>query len=72
MLPVNRPVAAYPIGVRIFLAGAIIAVLYSLVQRTPWAPFPHRSDAFVLGLAVGAAIVLAVATFASREKPPRS
>jgi hypothetical protein len=54
---------------RFKIAGVIIilAVLYSLVQRTSLAPFPHTADDFVSGLAIGLAIGSALAWFTGRR-----
>jgi hypothetical protein len=45
----------------------ILAVIYALVQRTSFAPFPHTADDFVGGLAIGLAIGGVLAWFSGRR-----
>ena len=54
---------------RLKVAGVVIvlAVLYTLVQRTSLAPFSHTADDFVGGLAIGLAIGSALAWFGGRR-----
>jgi hypothetical protein len=60
--------------VRTIANGPIVVVagLYSLMQLTPFAPFPHRADSFVAGLAAGAALGYAILWAADRRsRSPR-
>ena len=54
---------------RLKVAGVVIilAVFYTLVQHTSLAPFPHRADDFVGGLAIGLAIGSALVWFSGRR-----
>jgi len=56
---------------RAFTMGAIVVVagLYSLVQLTRFAPFSHRADSFVAGIAAGAALFCVVIWVADRRSP---
>lgn len=57
------------VDLRFKVAGVVIilAVVYTLVQRTGLAPFPHTADDFVGGLAIGLAIGGALAWFSGRR-----
>ena len=61
--------SATSVDPRLKIAGVVVilAVLYTLVQHTSLAPFPHTADDFVAGLAIGLAIGSALAWFSGRR-----
>ena len=52
---------------RLKVAGVVVvlAAVYSLIQHTSLAPFPHAADDFVAGLALGLALGSALVWFRS-------
>jgi uncharacterized membrane protein len=50
-------------GMKFLAALAIASSVFSIIQQTPLAPFPHNADGFVLGLAAGFVIVIGLAFF---------
>ena len=46
---------------------ALIAALYTVIQHTSYAPFPHAADGFVAGFGVGIAIAGVIAWFRTRS-----
>ena len=58
--PVRHHTQPLDLRVKVIAIAAVLAFLYVLVQYTSYAPFPHRGDSFVAGLAFGCAIAAAV------------
>jgi hypothetical protein len=70
-MPVHSPDPSsggrlHPRVVAVFIL-ALVAAAYVALQHSSLAPFPHRADDFVAGLAVGLAIVAVVGWLSGRR-----
>lgn len=69
MLRDSRPATRAPVHTRLkaLIVLAILTVLLAVLQRTPLALLPHRTDDFVGGLAVGFAASALIGWLMSRD-----